>query len=284
MQYKTLVLSGGGILGIAEVGAISILEEYLKEVENVAGTSVGSLIATMIACGADISYIKNIFFSLDLSKYEEGSSWPLGNEYRWYNYYGKCYGIKLMQLYEKVLLELVGNSEITFQQLYQLKNRKLYMVGSNVTKKCPEYFSTDFTPDMPVKVALRISTCYPFEYVPVLHKDCLYCDGGLTDNYMINYFKNTLDSTIGLQIISNNDIVDRDPSPIKNFEDYVSNMFWMVMELSDKFTHNEKSDKATIKLYTGSFNSMDFNISLAQKDQLYQIGIDAAKNYLHLID
>ena len=50
-QEFGLVLSGGGALGLAHIGAIKALEEYGIEPKYVAGTSMGAIIGVMYAAG-----------------------------------------------------------------------------------------------------------------------------------------------------------------------------------------------------------------------------------------
>ena len=45
-----LCLSGGGIKGVAHVGAIKALEEENIKFDAIAGTSAGSIVACMYAC------------------------------------------------------------------------------------------------------------------------------------------------------------------------------------------------------------------------------------------
>ena len=46
-----LVFEGGGVKGICLVGAYSVLEERGFEPQNVAGTSAGVIVATLLAAG-----------------------------------------------------------------------------------------------------------------------------------------------------------------------------------------------------------------------------------------
>src|SRR3712207_8748571 len=46
-----LVLEGGGVKGIALVGALSVLEEAGYRVQRVAGTSAGAIVGSLVAAG-----------------------------------------------------------------------------------------------------------------------------------------------------------------------------------------------------------------------------------------
>ncbi len=67
---ENIVLSGGGILGIAYIGALQAIDECypVKEIKRFAGNSVGSLIATIAVLRYSCSEMKEIFTSLDLKK------------------------------------------------------------------------------------------------------------------------------------------------------------------------------------------------------------------------
>ena len=56
-----LCLSGGGIKGVAHIGAIKALEEKGIKFDYVSGTSSGSIIATLYACGFTTDEMYKIF-------------------------------------------------------------------------------------------------------------------------------------------------------------------------------------------------------------------------------
>ena len=60
-----LVLSGGGVLGIAHVGVVSVLEEHGYRFERIAGTSAGSIVASLLAAGMPSARLGEIMRNLD---------------------------------------------------------------------------------------------------------------------------------------------------------------------------------------------------------------------------
>ncbi|XP_062594046.1 uncharacterized protein LOC134255531 [Saccostrea cucullata] len=68
--FKNLIFEGGGAKGIAYPGALKALEEVgiLKKIKRFAGTSVGSITATMAALGYSSTEIREVM-STDFSKY-----------------------------------------------------------------------------------------------------------------------------------------------------------------------------------------------------------------------
>jgi NTE family protein len=60
-----LALSGGGALGLAEIGVIQWLEQNHIPVDRIAGTSMGSIVAAMYASGMSPTEIKDFAESVD---------------------------------------------------------------------------------------------------------------------------------------------------------------------------------------------------------------------------
>lgn len=56
-----LCLSGGGIKGIAHIGAIKALEEENIKFDMISGTSSGSIVSTLYACGFNTDEMYDIF-------------------------------------------------------------------------------------------------------------------------------------------------------------------------------------------------------------------------------
>ena len=50
-MYVDLVCKGGGVKGIALVGSVCYLEERGYVFKNIAGTSVGAIVASLLAVG-----------------------------------------------------------------------------------------------------------------------------------------------------------------------------------------------------------------------------------------
>ncbi len=63
-----LALSGGGALGLAEIGVIQWMEENHIPVDRIAGTSMGSIIASMYATGMSPAEIKSFAEKIDWDK------------------------------------------------------------------------------------------------------------------------------------------------------------------------------------------------------------------------
>ena len=63
-----LALGSGGARGFAHLGVLERLEEENIEIDCIAGTSMGSLIGGVYACGAPLKYLKGLAEEIDWNK------------------------------------------------------------------------------------------------------------------------------------------------------------------------------------------------------------------------
>ena len=62
-----LALAGGGVRGYAQLGVLKVMEKHGFEVDMVAGTSIGSFVATLVAMGLKSEEIYNNFLEFENS-------------------------------------------------------------------------------------------------------------------------------------------------------------------------------------------------------------------------
>ena len=75
MPRADLVLEGGGVKGIALVGAISVLMERGYTFERVAGTSAGSIVGALVAAGFTADELTSTVKAVDYSQFQDGRPW-----------------------------------------------------------------------------------------------------------------------------------------------------------------------------------------------------------------
>lgn len=69
MKSLGLALGGGGLRGLAHIGVLQVLEENHIKAAMLSGTSIGSIIASLYACGKSADEIEAIALSLRASDY-----------------------------------------------------------------------------------------------------------------------------------------------------------------------------------------------------------------------
>jgi NTE family protein len=72
-RYAHLVLEGGGVKGIALVGAIEVLEERGYRFKRVAGTSAGSIVGALVAAGVPAKRLVSIMDSVQCPDFRDGT-------------------------------------------------------------------------------------------------------------------------------------------------------------------------------------------------------------------
>jgi len=151
-----LALSGGTAKAVAHVGVIKALLEENIEIDLIAGTSGGSIVAALYASGMPLTSIEE-----------------LANDMSW----RKLAGIKLSRLgfvssekIEEFMREIIG--DVDFSDLHI----PCYVVATNLLSGEKAVFSSGN-----VAVAVRASCSIPQIYLPVEIGDGYFVDGGLSE-------------------------------------------------------------------------------------------------------
>ncbi|MDE6238870.1 MAG: patatin-like phospholipase family protein, partial [Muribaculaceae bacterium] len=75
-QSVGLVLSGGGAKGIAHIGVIRALEDNNIPIDYIAGTSMGSIVGGLYACGYTTDEMLDLILSEGFSYWSTGTMDP----------------------------------------------------------------------------------------------------------------------------------------------------------------------------------------------------------------
>ncbi|KAH9524746.1 hypothetical protein Btru_027688, partial [Bulinus truncatus] len=192
--FENIVFEGGGTKGLAYCGAIRRLEELgvMKQIKRFAGTSAGSMTAALLAVGYDSRDLEE-FFKLNLNDLLIDHSWGfLSLVPNLFRFYGWNPGERIYNWFGEKIKEKTGKEDITFQEVYNTFDRELCIVVTNVNQMTPLYCHPKTTPDMSIRLAVRMSLSIPglfgaVEYTQHGHTD-FFVDGGVLCNYPIHCF------------------------------------------------------------------------------------------------
>ena len=161
MAKLGLALSGGGIKGVAHIGALKAFEENKIDFDVITGTSSGSIVATLYAVGYSSNEIIDIFRGFSSNKIIE----KLVNEYcKKKNIYNISdinipFGIPSVDLYTNTVQAFVSTN-VLFH-------------------KTPDIH---YINDIHIGTAVKASSAYPGIFAPVSFQDSELIDGGLKEN------------------------------------------------------------------------------------------------------
>ena len=189
-HFRNLVFEGGGVKGIAYIGAMQVLGEkgIFSRIQRVGGTSVGAINALLFALGFDNNEQRKILWELDFKNFLD-ASWLIPNMIRVLNRFGWYKGDYFREWVSKLIKEKTGTPNATFRDLRETKKPDLYVYGTNLSTHFSEVFSVEHSPDMLLADAVRISMSLPLFFTAIRNtRNDVYVDGGLLDNFPVKLF------------------------------------------------------------------------------------------------
>lgn len=198
--YRNLVFKGGGVRGIAYLGALQFLYEkgLMRSIERVAGTSAGAITATVLSMNfSSFDEIHRISDSLEYRKvpsegtkteehvrFLKASPLAIRNQFRSVFKNVQC-SMRFIQdrgwyssdyfytWLKNVIAEqfTVAKDSYTFADFRNPEIHAggrdfldLYITGTDISNRMSRVFSYETTPDMEVALAARISMSIPFYF------------------------------------------------------------------------------------------------------------------------
>lgn len=201
MEFKNIVIAGGALKVISVLGCIKYLEDkHLKNAINTfVGTSAGSILCLFLVLDYTFEEIFEFLYK-NLSDKKINSFNPeeclniLSN-------YGFSSGENLDLLIERIIYKKLKQKDINFIELAKLTGKDLVVCVANLTKEKTEFFNVDTMPNLSVLTAIKVSCSVPIIFSPISINNDIYMDGGLYNNFPIDYFKNhNLRDILGINV------------------------------------------------------------------------------------
>ncbi len=292
LKKRGLVFEGGGTTGIAHLGVLQKLHEWnvLDNFTHFAGSSVGSIVACALGCGASIDFIEKSLKTVDFNKLEDDSCGVVRDMYRLIKNYGFCKGDALEKWFGNILNELTGSCDITFKMAYEKYGKYVCITGTDTRKSGMHTVYMDYIskPNMMIRKAVRISYGIPLFYKAVFEESCdgiehIFTDGGILDNLPFGVLDKHLDidQVIGISLNKTKQNAEKiDKESIKNIFEYIKITIDGLRSQAMK-VHVKKMDWArTIKIDTLNYSATDFDITDNDKIILIIQGQKAAQLFL----
>ncbi len=313
--YRNLVFKGGGVRGIAYMGALEVLDEYgiVGNIERVAGTSAGAIAAALLSLRLSIPETRDLFNTLELTKIPHSEPVPArrfipripdeDHYIRFLSNYGWYSSGYFYQWLQNVIAESCeGDGRARFKDFRKRGFRDLHIVAANISRQRSEVFSADTTPDVAVADAVRMSMSIPifFESLRFDGKSFgdgdYYVDGGLFDNFPTHIFDKPEYAsriwayrdgvnweTLGLFLYPDQYLHPTEPEYPKNVWEFLSlslRNLYQSHELS--YYQTSTVDKhRTIEISDCGIGTTDFEIEVGGEkyQMLYQSGQNAVRDF-----
>lgn len=265
-----LVLSGGGLKGLATLAAIKVFydNKLLDNLTSIAASSVGALIAGLYCIGYTFDELYKLVMKLDIDNI------VCANPANFLD----CFALDTGERFEYVITKIIESKNlkktITLKEVYEIRKINLVIACTclNTGQIC--YFSHISTPDIPLLTCIRMSTSIPIIFKPVIYKGNTYVDGSVMDNYPIHLFKNDLARTIGIYV---KDAYSY-KTQINSIESYAYSLLECALEGQTISTHFCEDNTLVIEL---PYTSLIDGIDMKTKKSIYLIGHEKAKQYVN---
>ncbi len=280
----TCLFGGGAIRGAAHVGVLRALDRVGIDITTVAGSSVGALVAALLAVGYSNDELADIFLSVNFELFRDIS---LGFNSKFALSKGEVFLEWLRDLIEKKYYGeayLKGQCRrVSFKDL----NKNLIIITTNMKDFSCKEFSIFETPDFEVAMAVRISCCMPGLMRAVTMDNELLVDGDLMKGKpMWSLSKNIQNcSDRILEVRLEGSFSGSDQSPIE----YVNGMYTCMTSTETCFIKSIYGNKDRfdyLVINTGDVVVVDFNYPSEKRQAIINDGfrqtMEYFRNYLVL--
>lgn len=268
----TCLFGGGAIRGLAYIGTIRALEELNIEYDIIGGSSVGSIFATLVACGYKSYELENLFMKVNFELFKDIH---LG--------FGKGLALSRGEIFLDWLNELISrkaddikNKKLSFKDI----EKELVIITTNLKKFNTQEFSKTETPDFEIAKAIRISSSMPGLMAPFIYKDEELVDGDLQKASPMWRLSKTLNNSPSriLEFRLEGDCGDTSKSPIA----FINQIYSCVTDVATEFVseiygQNDRFD--CIRLNTGDIFFADFNLDKDSRRKLINSGYEQTMKY-----
>ena len=276
-----LVLSGGGAKGTAHVGVLKVLERVGMPIDIITGTSMGSIVGGIYACGHRAHELDSVFkmqnWSFVLSDREDLSHQSLSEREKQNTYiiskslnFGKAsptpgggfiMGKNIITMFDA--LTMPYHDSIDFNTL----PIPFACVATDVVDNSEQVFHSGI-----LSRAMRASVAIPGVFAPVRIGDKVLVDGGLRNNYPADVARAMgADYIIGVDVSS-----ELKAAPELNS---TSSILLQIVDhnCKDKFQENQAITDIMIRVNTKGYSSASF--TTAAIDTLIRRGEEAAMEH-----
>ena len=253
MMDVKVALSGSGFRLPAHVGALQAIKDAGLTISEMAGTSGGSIVAAIYACGMPLSDMRDLAMTFDWPSILTLDLWTGVRKGAY------CSGNALLDfLYKETGNKCLGASPFPIK-----------IIASDIRAEQEVCLSTMSDPLMPIALAARASASIPFVFVPVRYKNYMLVDGGVVNNIPVSHLS-AGGMRLGVYLVSN----DAPAVGVMGIEDIAGRTIDLMLASSED-AHSELTDATIVRVPTSYAGSLDTKMPLATRQRLYHDGYDS---------
>lgn len=267
---RALVMKGGGVKGLAYVGALKELEKYYA-FNWFIGTSAGAIAAVLLAAGFSTDELRNILIEKNYIDFLDSRphKWPTNLLFQKGLFPARTFTAWIDQLLARKLQTPV---RVTLGQLPS----RATVYASRRGKSALVFDSQDpRTKDTPAAYAVRCSMSIPFIFTPQMDAGVRVLDGGVRNNYPVEILLRDHPGTEFIGLYLGPEFFEGEPRER-----------WLIHDLFSIWTEASDIDSLashihnTVIIDPRPVTTIDFMLSREEKDFLIKIGRASALKYL----
>jgi NTE family protein len=273
LTHCDLVLEGGGAKGCAHAGGLAAFEDAGVDVERVAGTSAGAIVAAAVACGHSSSSVRGLLMDTDFARFKDWRALRMTYDVLTHG------GIYKGERFLAWMQEVTGDKYLGDVPL-------LRVYAFDLDSDEPIELSYRTHPDLSVAMAVRASMSIPLAFRPVQIGERLsVVDGGLARNYPIDTFDVASGvvprwPTIGFLLDEPANRRQRKCNLPRGIE-----IALKAINAAGRHQHKiltRHNEFRTVRIPTQEVGAMDFDLTREQKLRLFDNGYRATRDYLRM--
>ena len=199
---ETIIFSGGGLRGISYTGILKLLEEHnlRKDIKRIIGVSIGAMAALYILLGYSYEDVMDVLRNFSMKKVQDINvntilKAPVSM--------GLDSGAKFIEFYKSLITAKGFPVDITLKQLYDRTKSEFIGIVTCIEDYKVCYMNHENEPDIQLWKLCVMSSNVPFIYPPIEHNGKHYVDGGIIDNFPLQYIEGNEKTSLAFVIIDN---------------------------------------------------------------------------------
>lgn len=259
------IFSGGGTKLSAHIGILDAINTLNIDFQHIVGVSGGSIISSLYCTGMPLNDVKKLAIETDFSQFRGFSLITLLLQG----------GLSSGDAFERWMDDKLEG------KLFRDISKDLHILATDVNGGGPIVFNKQNSPELKISKAVRFSMSIPIFFSFKSYKNHILVDGAiLSEDAIFNDWAGDGTPVICFRLKSEQ-VTDQ---PFKKswlpLVQYVMMLIRTFMTaMSREYVHDQYW-KNTIIINTGKFSPVDFNMTVQEKEKLYEIGYKTAFEFI----